>query len=494
MIMGRSRNSFKSDGEPIMSSSNRRSVSRRGFIQGAAAVGLGAPMFIPSYARGDAAAAAPSERITLGFIGIGKQAQGHLDNLLGMKETQVLAVCDVNTLRREHAKEMADKKYALLERKDYKGCDAYTNYRELLARKDINAVVIGTPDHWHSALVIEAAKAGKDIYCEKPLTLTIEEARTVIEAVRKHDRVFQTGSQQRSEGPFRQACEYIRNGRLGKIKEVLVGVGATSKWCDLPAEQPSAGIDWDQWLGQAPQRPYNEILCRRGLPDSYPFNPGWRDYREYSGGYVTDWGAHHFDIVQWALDMDQAGPAEVYPPEKEGDKYGAKLIYRGSAVGDEIPVTHVEMVYEFEAMEKQKVKPTTGPSTQPVEQEVLKHFRESNGILFIGEKGKLFVNRSRIISDPVSILKEPLTEQDQKLFASPGHRQNWIDCIKSRKRPICDVEVGARSVTVCHLVNLAYWHGRKLTWDAKKWEFPGDAEANGWRTRERRKGYELPEV
>ena len=259
------------------------------------------------------AAAAPSERITLGFIGIGKQAQGHLDNLSGMKTTQVLAVCDVDTVRRNHAREMVDKKYALLERKG-QTVDDYKDFHELLDRKDINAVVIGTPDHWHTAIAIEAAKAGKDIYCEKPLTLTIEEAKTIVDAVRKHDRVFQTGSQQRSEGPFRQACEYIRNGRLGKIKEILVGVGATSKWCDLPEEQPDPGLNWDMWLGQAPMRPYNQILCRKGLPDTYPFNPGWRDYREYSGGYVTDWGAHHFDIVQWALDMDHSGPVEVLPP------------------------------------------------------------------------------------------------------------------------------------------------------------------------------------
>ncbi len=444
--------------------------------------------------RGDGATTAPSDRISLGFIGIGKQASGHLDNLLGMKNTQVLAVCDVDTTRREHAKDMADKKYALLERKDYKGCDAYKEYRELLDRKDIDAVVIGTPDHWHSALVIEAAKAGKDIYCEKPLTLTIHEAKTVIEAVQKHERVFQTGSQQRSEGPFKQACEYIRNGRIGQIKEILVGVGATSKWCDLPEETPDPGLNWEMWLGQAPLRPYNEIICRKGLPDKYPFNPGWRDYREYSGGYVTDWGAHHFDIVQWALDMDHSGPNEVHPPEKEGDKYGAKVVYKNTKFGEAIPVTHVDMVYEFDALVKEKKTPTTSPSAAPVEQEVMKHFRESNGILFVGEKGKIFVNRSRIISDPDTILKEPLTESDQKLYASPGHRQNWLECIKSRKPTICPVETGARSVTVCHLVNLAYWHGRKLEWDPQKWEFPGDAEANGWRTRERRKGYELPEI
>jgi len=473
---------------------NRVSVSRRDFVKGAAALGVGAPLMLPaSVVRGDSVTTAPSERITLGFIGIGKQAHGHLDSLSGMKTTQVLAVCDVDTVRRDHAKDLVDKKYALLERKG-QTVDAYKDFRELLDRKDIDAVVIGTPDHWHAAIAIEAAKAGKDIYCEKPLTLTIHEAKTLVDVIRKHHRVFQTGSQQRSEGPFREACEYIRNGRLGKIQEILVGLpGPTSKWCDLPAETPDPGLNWDVWLGQAPMRTYNQIICRKGLPDTYPFNPGWRDYREYSGGYVTDWGAHHFDIVQWALDMDDSGPSEVIPPEKEGDKFGAKVIYRGTRFGDDIPVTHVEVAYEFDTLEKMKQKATT-QNTSPADIEVRKHIVDKNGILFVGEKGKLFVSRSRMILDSDTIDRSPMTEKDQRLFVSPGHRQNWLDCIKSREWPICDVEIGARSVTVCHLINLAYWHNRKLNWDPQRWEFPGDAEANGWRSRERREGYELPAI
>jgi predicted dehydrogenase len=476
----------------------RRSLTRRDFVKGAAALGLGGAMIVPSRVLGDApAATAPSDRISLGFIGIGKQASGHLDALSGMGSTQVVAVCDVHTLRRNRAKETVDKKYALLERAGYAGCDTHKDYRELLDRKDIDAVVIGVPDHWHAAIAIEACKAGKDIYCEKPLTLTIHEARTLIDAVRKHDRIFQTGSQQRSQGPFRQACDYIRNGRLGKISEVHVGVGATSKWCDLGAEDPDPGLNWEVWLGQAPMRPYNHIICQRGLPDTYPFNPGWRDYREYSGGYVTDWGAHHFDITQWALDMDHSGPVEARPPANPDSKYGAQVVYRGSPVGDEIVVTHVQHVYEYDTLEAPKRSKTsaTQPATQPTTQLAKpRHVTEDNGILFIGEKGKLFVNRESIISDPKSILLEPLGPSDQRLFVSPGQRENWLHCIRSRNLPICDVEIGARSVTVCHLINLAYWHGRVMKWDPQAWEFPGDAEANGWRTRERRKGYELPEI
>ena len=362
--------------------------------------------------------------------------------------------------------------------------DKYGDFRELLGRKDIDAVVIGVPDHWHTIPLIEACKAKKDIYCEKPLTLTIHEAKTAIDAVRKHDRVFQTGSQQRSEGPFRNVVDYIRNGRLGKISEVHIGVGATSKPCDLPGQPEDTNVDFNVWLGQAPERAYNEVLCRKGLPSTYPFNPGWRDYREYSGGYVTDWGAHHFDITQWALGMDGSGPDEIRPPEKQGDEYGAKFIYKKTPVGDDIVCTHVHEVYKGPRTIVSKDGKTT----------TRKDVTETNGILFIGDKGKIFVNREYAVSDPEGILAEPLSPGDKLQPKNTGHRGNWLDCIKTRQKPICDVAVGAGSVTVCHLVNLAYWHGKKLTWDPQSWEFPGDAEANGWRDRARRDPYQLPEI
>jgi len=455
-----------------------KSVSRRDFVRGAA-LAVAAPTIISSRALGKDDKPAPSERLTLGFIGIGKQSSGHLNKLSGLSSTQVLAVCDVHKGRRERAKNTVDRKYEQLERTGK--VDQYVDYHELLDRKDIDAVVIGVPDHWHTAIAMNAAKAGKDIYCEKPLTLTIHEAKTILDCIRKEKRVFQTGSQQRSEGPFRQACEYIQNGRIGKIKEVWVGVGATSKPCDLPEQPIPDGIEWDIWLGQAPERPYNDVLCRKASnPNDYPFNPGWRDYREYSGGYVTDWGAHHFDITQWALGMDHSGPVEILPPESPDDKYGASVIYRGSKVGDEILVTHKNVVYEGPLPTRR------GGGTREA--------RETNGIHFIGEHGKIFVNREMIISNPDKILKEPIHEDEIFYFKSPGHHEDWMACIKTRNRPIADVEIGARSVTVCHLVNLAYWHHRKLTWDPKKWEFPGDEEANGWRDRERRDKYQLPEL
>ena len=462
---------------------SRSSVTRRQFVKSTAALAVAAATIISARALGNENTPSPSNRLTLGFIGIGKQASGHLNALSGKPDTQVLAVCDVHSGRRERARTETEAKYKKLERPS-NGIQEYKNYQELLARKDIDAVVIGVPDHWHVSIALNAAKAGKDIYCEKPLTLTIHEAKTIIDGIRKYDRVFQTGSQQRSEGPFHQACEFIRNGRIGKVKEVWIGIGTTSKPCDLPTEETPDGIDFDQWLGQAPERGYNDVLCRReSNPGNYPFNPGWRDYREYSGGYVTDWGAHHYDITQWALDMDHSGPVEVIPPGpgvKQG--FGAQVIYRGSPVGDDIVVTHKPVVWEGEVAD-----PKTGKKTQK---------KEDNGLLFIGEKGRIFVNRGMIVSEPDDILKQPIQENEIHLFDTPhhDHRQNWMDCIKTRQKPICDVEIGARSVTVCHLVNLAYWHNRKLNWNPQTWEFPGDAEANAWRDRPRREKYQLPEV
>ncbi len=200
------------------------------------------------------------------------------------------------------------------------------DFREIIERDDIDAVCIATPEHWHSIPLISACIAGKDVYCEKPLTLTIRESQLCIEAARKHNRVVQTGSQQRSSvfGPFRQACELIRSGRLGEISKVTVGVGSSSDWCNLPEEEMEPGLNWDMWLGQAPVRPYNSALSPRGVHDHFP---AWRSYREYAGGGLADMGAHHFDIAQWALNMDQSGPVEVHPPEDPKAMSGAKVVY-----------------------------------------------------------------------------------------------------------------------------------------------------------------------
>jgi predicted dehydrogenase len=470
--------------------SEKSSVSRREFVKtgavGAAMLSVPAILTSPLFAQDKPASDAQPLRI--GFIGCGKMGSSHYQRFVGYKDCLVTAVCDVDTVRREGARQFVDDKYAEFERKGVKPCKEYKHYRELLDDKEIDAVLIAVPDHWHVAIAMEACKAKKDIYCEKPLTLTIHEAKTLIECVRKHDRVFQVGSQQRTEGPFADAVDMIRAGRIGKVKEVRVGIGATSKPCWLFPEEPDAGLDWNEWLGQAPERSYNHILCQKGLPDTYPFNPGWRDYREFSGGNVTDWGAHHIDITHWALDMDKSGPVEARPPKRGMDVYGAELVYRNSPYGaDEVVVKHTEIIWEHDTTDKDgKVE----------------HHEEKNGILFIGDKGRIFVNRSYLMSQPDEIVKAPLSEGDKKVGRvadaqdKTPHHQNWLDCIKTRQRPIADVEVGARTVTACHLMNLAIWHDQTLTWDPEKWEFTGDNAkvANALRERPRRKGFELPQA
>jgi predicted dehydrogenase len=433
-------------------STHRRGITRRDFVKGAAAA-VALPTIVTRSALGDDKKAAAGERLALGFIGVGTMNRGHLGHFLGTKEVQVVAVCDVDTTRRESAKKTVEERYAKDQKNGkYQGCAAYNDFRELLGRKDIDAVVIATPDHWHALAVLEACKAGKDIYCEKPLSLTIHEAKAMLDAVRKYGRVFQTGSQQRSDKEFRLACELVRSGRIGKVKTVNVNVGGPSRWCDLPEEKMEPGLDWDRWLGPAPKRGYNAVLSPRGVHKHFP---AWRDFREYSGGMMTDWGAHHFDIAQWGLDMDGSGPVEIIPPADPKATKGVRYVYANG----------VEVVHDG-----------------------------GGGVQFIGSDGEITVNRGHLSSKPEGIVKQPLGEKDVHLFKSPGHQRDWLNCVRSRKRPLCDVEIGARSVTVCHLGNLAYWNHRKLRWDPQAWRFVDDEEANKWLDRERRDPWQLPKV
>lgn len=428
---------------------NQHRLSRRQFIKTAAATAFVGPTLSPAFLR--AAEPGANSRITLGFIGMGKQNRGLLNGFLHKTETQVVAVCDVDTTRREHARKLVEDHYAKQTNKaGFKGCTAYKDFRELLARNDIDAVVIATPDHWHALQVIAAADAGKDIYCEKPLSLTIREAREMVRAVRRNNRVLQTGSMQRSSREFLKACTLVRNGRIGQVKTVIVGVGGPSKWCDLPGEPLEPGLDWDFWLGPAPQRPYNSILSPRGVHDHFP---NWRSYREYSGGAMTDWGAHHFDIAQWGLGMDESGPVEIIPPADPNAKSGVRFLYANG----------VEMI----------------------------HDSSKGGVTFIGTEGRIFVDRGKFQAEPESIGQVGWESLPVRLYASSDHLQDWLNCVRSRQRPICDVEIGCRSVTVCHLGNLAYWNHRRLKWDPQAEQFVGDAEANGWLDRARRAPWKL---
>jgi len=415
--------------------------TRRQFLKTSSAAAA-APLLLSS-ATLALGAKGPNERITLGFIGTGTQGRGLLQNFLNQSDTQVLAICDVDTTRREHHKKLTDDFYSAKGNKEYKGCAVYKEFQELIARKDIDAVVIATPDHWHAYIAVAAANAKKDIYCEKPLSLTIHEARQMVKAARKNDIVFQTGSMQRSSSEFRKACELVRNGRIGKVKQVIVDVGPSSKPCDLPEEAMEPGLNWDMWLGPSPVRPYNSILSPRGVHQNFP---DWRNYREYSGGMMTDWGAHHFDIAQWGLGMDDSGPVEIIPPSDPKANRGVRYIYANG----------VEMLHG-----------------------------DSGGVLFIGTEGKILVNRGKFEATPASI-DQPLDDNCIRLYKSNNHGKDFLDCIRSRKKPICDVEIGCRSVTVCHLGNIAYWTHKRLQWDPVKEQITNDAEANKWLDREKR--------
>ncbi len=425
-------------------------VSRRKFLKSTAAL---APAIVSAAAWGRTAQVAAVERISVAMIGCGKMANDyHIPELLGQPDVQLVAVCEVDRNRREHAKHRVEAAYST-DKTDYKGCDAYVDFREIIARGDIDAVCIAAPDHWHAIPIIEACKAGKDVYCEKPLTLTIEEARRCVEAARKYERIVQTGSQQRSSvfGPFREAVEIIRSGRLGRIHRVTVGVGGPSVPCDLLEEEMEPDLAWDLWLGQAPLRAYNSILSPRGVHNHFP---AWRNYREYSGGGHTDMGAHHYDIAQWALEMDESGPVEIIPPDDPEATMGVRYLYDNG----------VEMVHG-------------GPS----------------GCTFHGENGTLYIDRGRLTSDPEEIVKTPLGQDDVHLPQSPGHHRNWLDCIKSREAPVADVETGARTVSIIHLGNLAYWHHKTLKWNPQEWKF-SDAADNQLLDRDRRDPWQLPTV
>ena len=420
-----------------------KSLSRRRFIRaaaGSAAGVLSAPFVVPPSARGADGGTAPSDRIVLGLIGMGKMCNGHLGGLLGRTDVHVAALCDVETIRLGRCKKRVEDKYAERYGKDtYKGCDAYADFRELLARPDVDAVLIATPTNWHGIMSAEACKAGKDVYCEKPLSLTIAEARAIATAAKRYNRVFQTGSQQRSDHSFRFACELVRSGRIGKVERVHVNVGGPPGPCYLPAEPTPGTLDWDMWTGPAPMRPYHSKICPL---DDYKSWPQWRYYWDYGGGGMTDFGAHHFDIAQWGMGMDDSGPVEIIPADRSETK---RLTYR---YANGTLMTH------------------GGASG-------------GAGVEFIGTEGKVGVNRGQLLrTEPEGLKRERLGPNDTHLHRSGNHMENWLACIRSRRQPICPAEVGCRSVSVCHLGNIVYRLKRPLRWDPAEEQFVGDPEAD----------------
>ena len=420
----------------------RLGVDRRTLLLGAgAAAGVA---LLPRVGR---SASGPNEKLRVGAIGVGGRASLLLEQL--PEGADIVALCDVN-VPRAHA--FREKKGA--------NWPVYVDYRRILDRAAIDAVIVGTGAFQRVLPCIHACQAGKDVYAEKPLTLYVAEGRALVKAARRHDRVVQVGTQQRSMEINRLACEFVRNGGLGKLLEVrAVNYGSSSPTpTPLPAEEPiPTGLDWSAWLNQAAERPFSAQWM------------GWMGWRDFAGGEMTNWGAHGVDQIQWALGADATGPVAI-TPVTEGPN--------GQVVATYADGLEVKFILE------------SGPM---------------GGAVFVGEKGKLEINRNKVTSNPPEIAQKLLeavdvAEEERKwsdalaLWQARHHLQNWLDCIKTREKPVADVEIGHRSVTVCHLANIARAVGRPLRWDPVAEQFMGAAAANALLVRERRKGFELPEV
>ena len=434
----------------------KTTLSRRNMLRtstlGAAAIG--APMVIPSSALGFAGHIAPSERVTLGMIGHGLMMNPHMAGVLSHPGVQVLAVCDVDRNKREKAKAQVEEKYAAHAASgSYKGCAAYNEHEKITDRSDIDTVFVVTPDHWHVPISLDAVRSGKDVYVEKPMSLTIQEGRILSDAVRRYGAVVQVGSQQRSEYSFGKAAEMVRNGWIGKVHTVYASLGRFPDGNELPEEAIPEGFDYDRWLGPTPWKPYN----RKRVEGN--FGGGWRSYWEYGARKNGDWGAHHYDIIQWALGMDHSGPEFFFPQGYDdsgcqGYKYkNGPTIYRD---------------YQ-------------GPD------------RKFNSMIeFHGEKGKIGVGRGGVlVSDPGELKDRPLAPTDLRLAATTGHHLNFLNAIRTRERTIADVEIGHRTATICHLSAISERLNRTLQWDPVREQIIGDPQASKWLDRPRRAPYSL---
>ncbi len=431
--------------------------TRRNFLKtsaGALAAGATTPYIFTANADEGDKPKSKNDRFRIGAIGM--KYQGTRIAKMAELHGDVVAICDVDRQIAEKAKE------------DFGGkADLYEDYRKMFERKDLDVITIGAPDHWHTAMAVDACRTGFDVYCEKPLTLTIDEGKLLCKVVKETGRVFQVGTWQRSTEQFRLACEMVRAGRIGKLRKVTVTLSKNETGGPFKIEQPPAYLNWDLWLGQTPKVPYIKERCH------YTF----RWWYEYSGGQMTDWGAHHVDIAQWGMGMDNSGPVEIdgrakFPHIENG--YNVAIDFE------------VKMIYP-----------------NGVELAIKDHGR--TGVMFEGSQGRIFVNRRLAAGKPVDQLKDnPFPKEQFKLYPHDNFREdrkpfpwltnhmgNFFDCIKTRNTPISDVVSQHRSVSVCHLGNISMRLGRKLKWDPEKELFVGDDEANGMLSREQHKPYQI---
>lgn len=425
-----------------------KTIPRRVFLKCASS--LAVPYILPCSVLGSISRPAPSSRITMGLIGLGSMGMRHVEGFLQEADCHISAVCDVDSTRRAEAVRRINNRYQSTD------CAQYNDFRDMIVRDDIDTLCISVSDHWHSICAIEGLRAGKDIYGEKPLALTITEGQAIVETVQRYNRIWQTGSWQRSTGHFRFACELVRNNRIGKLLRVEVGIGLGYK--PAPGEptvfgiepQPvmpvPQGFDYNMWLGPAPWVPYTEKRCH--------WNFRW--ILDYSGGQVTDWGAHHIDIAHWGMDCDGTGPVEVV----------GKGIFPQDGLWD------AAVDYDFECRYKNGVTMQVGSNN-----------RYSQGVRFIGQTGWVHVARSGLDAHPKSLLKERIGPDEIHLPRPSGddrkgHRRDFLDCVKTRRETISPAEVGHRSATVAHLGNIAMLTGRKIQWDPGREEVVDDSTAS----------------
>lgn len=446
---------------------SRREFGRR---SAAALAVVAFPNIIPASVLGAEGRPGANSRINIASIGVGNQGTNDLRSMIPDGRVQFVAVCDTNresagywdgaVAGRDPAKRIVEAHYAKATPSGaYKGCDTYSDFRELLARKDVDAVQIAVPDHWHAILAVEAMKAGKDVYGQKPLALTIAEGRAIADASKKYKRVFQCGSQQRSSKEFRQACELVRNGRIGKLTGVKVGL--PGGWRDYgktaDRKKPEAvpdGFDYDMWLGPAMDAPYAPARC----------HVNFRWIYDYSGGQVTDWGGHHPDIAQWGMDTEHTGPVEIR---------NAKGVFDPDILWNTATQFNFDAVYAnglvMNISDKNKM-----------------------GVTFEGDKGWVYVTRGKIETNPEDLVTSKIGDNEIHLYKSDNHFANFVDCIISRKETIAPAEIAHRSITISHLGNIAMrLHRSTLKWDPKKEQFVGDAEANQMLSRPHRSPWKL---
>ena len=416
-----------------------RRLTRRSFLQGAA-VAVGFPFIVPSSALGADGHVAPCDRITMGCIGVGGRGSGNMNAFHHIPGVEVVAVCDVDARHRERGRNAVGLPPE----------SAYNDFRDVIARGDIDTVAIGTPDHWHAIQCIMAARAGKDIFCEKPLSLTLEDGCAIRDTVKRYGRVLQTGTWRRSRVACRHACELVRNGRIGELKTIrtYVPTGFAIRGGDYAGVQAPIAVpedlDYDMWLGPAPWEEYT--------PGRVHFNFRW--LLDYSEGYISDWGAHYYDVGQWGNDTDATGPVEI----------------EGTAVFPEDGLYDAAIDHRIEFRYANGVTLISETSDGSAAKQCGTHFE--------GTEGRVYVENTEVVSEPASIAQSVIGPGEIHLYESNDHHQNFIDCVRTRTETAAPAEVGNRSAAICHLGSIATLLGRKLEWDPEAERFVNDAEAN----------------